>query len=220
MNIPIIACYSLSKAFDGIQAVKNVDLEIAPGTFVALLGPSGCGKTTVLRLLAGLETPDTGVSYLHPGLGKRPLHACSCSKAVAAFSPDLLLAQNLEGRLKAYTEFTLTRVEDLEAELEIIRQRGYAECVEEIERGMCSVATTLSSNGAGATLSIGATGSTRVFNPAFREKIGQEIIRLAREILDGLCAHVLDEPADKTAPRGPKRTARTISPRNGDTRFG
>jgi len=61
MNIPIIACYSLSKAFDGIQAVKNVDLEIAPGTFVALLGPSGCGKTTVLRLLAGLETPDTGV---------------------------------------------------------------------------------------------------------------------------------------------------------------
>ena len=31
-----------------------------------------------------VETPDTGVSYLHPGLGKRPLHACSCSKAVAA----------------------------------------------------------------------------------------------------------------------------------------
>src|SRR6056297_2657487 len=32
-----------------------------------------------------IETPDAGVSYLHPGLGKRPLHACSCSKAVAAF---------------------------------------------------------------------------------------------------------------------------------------
>src|SRR6056297_3464539 len=34
-----------------------------------------------------VETPDTGVSFLHPGLGRRPLHACSCSKAVAAFSP-------------------------------------------------------------------------------------------------------------------------------------
>lgn len=61
MNTPIIACYGLSKSFDGTKAVNNVDLEIAPGDFVALLGPSGCGKTTVLRLLAGLETPDTGV---------------------------------------------------------------------------------------------------------------------------------------------------------------
>ncbi len=61
MNTPIIACYGLSKSFDGIEAVKNVDLEIRPGALVALLGPSGCGKTTVLRLLAGLETPDTGI---------------------------------------------------------------------------------------------------------------------------------------------------------------
>ena len=62
-----------------------------------------------------VETPDTGVSYLHPGLGKRPLHACSCSKAVAAFLPELLLTSDMEGRLRAYTEFTLTNVNDLEA---------------------------------------------------------------------------------------------------------
>ena len=61
VNTPIIACYSLSKTFDDVPAVQNVDLEIAPGDFVALLGPSGCGKTTVLRLLAGLESPDTGI---------------------------------------------------------------------------------------------------------------------------------------------------------------
>jgi len=129
-----------------------------------------------------VETPDTGVSFLHPGLGKRPLHACSCAKAVAAFSPGQVPVRNLEGRLKAYTEFTLTRLEDLEAELELIRRRGYAECVEEIELGMCSVAAPLSETGPGATMSIGATGSTRVFTPAFRARMGQHIIRMARDL--------------------------------------
>lgn len=133
-----------------------------------------------------VETPDAGVSYLHPGLGKRPLHACSCSKAVAAVSPELLLTDDLEGRLKAYTEFTLTKVEDLEVEFEAIRKRGYAECVEEIERGMCSVATALGESGPGATMSIGATGSVRVFTPEFRDKMGGEITRLARELSSSL----------------------------------
>ncbi len=129
-----------------------------------------------------VETPDTGVSFLHPGLGKRPLHACSCSKAVVAFSPDLSVTEYLEGQLKAYTEFTLTRISDLQAEFETIRQRGYAECVEEIERGMASVAATLGERGPGATMSIGATGSTRVFTPRYRQFIGQTIISLATSL--------------------------------------
>jgi DNA-binding IclR family transcriptional regulator len=129
-----------------------------------------------------VETPDTGVSFLHPGLGKRPLHACSCSKAVAAFSPSLFNFDKLDGRLRAYTEFTLTRVEDLQADLAAIRQRGYAECVEEIERGMASVAAPLSENGPGATMSIGATGSVRVFTPAFRKTLGPHLTQIAREI--------------------------------------
>lgn len=129
-----------------------------------------------------VETPDTGVSYLHPGLGKRPLHACSCSKAVAAFSPELFRTGEMEGRLRAYTEFTLTDVKDLQAEFETIRARGFAECVEEIERGMCSVAAPIAHSGAGATMSIGATGSTRVFTPKFREELAPRIQHIAREI--------------------------------------
>ena len=127
-----------------------------------------------------VETPETGVSYLHPGLGKRPLHACSCSKAVVAFTPELEVIQDLEGRLKAYTEFTLTDINDLEAELRLIRERGYAECVEEIERGMCSVASPLDTSGIGSTLSIGATGSVRVFTPDFRKNIGAACISFAK----------------------------------------
>lgn len=138
-----------------------------------------------------VEAPDTGVSFLHPGLGKRPLHACSCSKAVAAFHPDLLQAQRKEGRLKAYTDLTLTRFEDLEAELATIRQRGYAECVEEIERGMCSVATTLGDDAPWSSMSIGATGSSRVFTADFRARMGAEVRQLARALRlpAGVAAH-------------------------------
>ncbi len=129
-----------------------------------------------------VETPDTGVSFLHPGLGKRPLHACSCSKAIAAFSPDIEAA--VAGRLRAYTEFTLTDRDSLGAEFERIRRSGYAECVEEIERGMCSVAAPLGRRGEPPTLSIGATGSVRVFTPEFRARMGDELISLADALAD------------------------------------
>lgn len=168
-------------------------------TMVELIGPMlkraavDHGATFFLSRLRGrgveiihAEIPDTGVSYLHPGLGRRPLHACSCSKAVIAFNPEIEVLQELEGRLKAYTEFTLTSVKDLEEELNVIRERGFAECVEELERGMCSVAAPITTSGIGATLSIGATGSTRVFTPTFRSKIGEECILLATRTAEKL----------------------------------
>lgn len=131
-----------------------------------------------------VETPDTGVSFLHPGLGKRPLHACSCSKAVAAFSPDL--ADTFSGRMKAYTDFTLTDPEDLEADFTEIRRRGYAECVEEIELGMCSVAVPLGPPGEPPTLSIGTTGSVRVFTSSFRRQMGAELLRMGHDLSERL----------------------------------
>src|SRR5271166_1211627 len=47
-------------AYNGTPVLSEVDLSIAEGEFVCLVGPSGCGKTTLLRLLAGLETPVAG----------------------------------------------------------------------------------------------------------------------------------------------------------------
>src|ERR1700752_2247486 len=51
---------SVSKRFGATTAVDEVSLSVERGAFFALLGPSGCGKTTLLRIIAGFETPDRG----------------------------------------------------------------------------------------------------------------------------------------------------------------
>lgn len=54
----------LSKQYNDVHALSNFSLEVQQGEFIALVGPSGCGKSTTLRLLAGLEFPDSGTIYL------------------------------------------------------------------------------------------------------------------------------------------------------------
>jgi len=57
--VTLLALRGVSKSFDGCRALENVGLDIDEGEFVCFLGPSGCGKTTLLRIVAGLEVPDT-----------------------------------------------------------------------------------------------------------------------------------------------------------------
>ena len=61
---PFIKIRSLSKKFGEFTAVDNIDLDIYKGELFSLLGGSGCGKTTLLRMLAGFETPSSGTIYI------------------------------------------------------------------------------------------------------------------------------------------------------------
>ena len=63
----------IDKHFGSFHALRDVNLHINTGELIALLGPSGCGKTTLLRIIAGLETPDTG-SILFSGEDTTDVH--------------------------------------------------------------------------------------------------------------------------------------------------
>ena len=68
MTQQILELHNITKAFrsanETTEVLKGIDLQIEQGEFVTLLGPSGCGKTTLLRIIAGIETADTGNIYL------------------------------------------------------------------------------------------------------------------------------------------------------------
>ena len=93
----------LEKSFGPNRVVKDFSLDIAQGEFVSLLGPSGCGKTTVLRMVAGFETPSTGGIKIdgQDVTGQRPnqRNIGMVFQAYALF-PNLTVAQNVAFGLK------------------------------------------------------------------------------------------------------------------------
>ncbi|OCR02258.1 aliphatic sulfonate ABC transporter ATP-binding protein [Oscillatoriales cyanobacterium USR001] len=61
----------LQKSFGNVQILRDINIEINPGEFVAIVGRSGCGKSTLLRLIAGLETPSQGAVFIDGKLSKK-----------------------------------------------------------------------------------------------------------------------------------------------------
>ncbi|MFK7880208.1 IclR family transcriptional regulator [Roseobacter sp.] len=130
-----------------------------------------------------VQTPeDPGRAFIHPGIGERPLHACSCSKAIAAFAEEAFQERIMSGTLKAFTEHTkVTRGELLE-EFKLIRLQGFADCDQEIDIGISSVSAPVTIGNIGATFSVGAVGPVRRFGADFRQTIGKQLIQLAINI--------------------------------------
>src|SRR3954467_6690602 len=119
----------VSKRFAGIAAVERVSLDIFAGEFFALLGPSGCGKTTLLRLLAGFETPDEGRILLDgEDIARMPPYRRPVNMMFQSYAlfPHLSVEGNVAFGLKqerlARSEIA-ARVEEM---LALVRLQGFA----------------------------------------------------------------------------------------------
>src|SRR5882672_8065965 len=60
----VLRVAAVTKTFGAVAAVDDISLDVRANEFLCLLGASGCGKTTLLRLMAGLETPDAGRIFI------------------------------------------------------------------------------------------------------------------------------------------------------------
>ncbi|MGH2511163.1 MAG: ATP-binding cassette domain-containing protein, partial [Candidatus Limnocylindrales bacterium] len=73
---PLLKAHQVTKAFGGLVAVKDVDLEISRGSIVSLIGPNGAGKTTFFNVIAGILDPTSGaVEFDGQQMVARPVRA-------------------------------------------------------------------------------------------------------------------------------------------------
>ena len=61
MDKPLLKLTNINKSFSGVKAINNVSIEILPGTIYCLAGENGCGKSTIIKIISGVYTPDSGI---------------------------------------------------------------------------------------------------------------------------------------------------------------
>lgn len=127
-NRPYIRIENVSKEFDGIMAVNNLSLSIYQGEFFSILGSSGCGKTTLLRMLAGFETPTSGKIYIDdidmtttPPY-ERPVNMMFQSYALF---PHMSVGQNVAFGLKQERLLKSEIKERVESVLELVQMSSF-----------------------------------------------------------------------------------------------
>lgn len=120
----------ISKHFGDVVAVNNVDLDLPHGRFVCLLGPSGCGKTTLLRLIAGLETPTAGRVVLDgEDITEMAAHRRGFGmvfQSLALF-PHLSVGENIAYGLRIRNVDAARRRRRVDELLELVRLPGVSE---------------------------------------------------------------------------------------------
>ncbi|WP_374534423.1 ABC transporter ATP-binding protein [Phenylobacterium sp.] len=126
---PLVRFENVVKRFDGETAVAGVSLDIYPGEFFALLGPSGCGKTTLMRLLAGFETPDEGrVLLAGQDLAGQPPHARPVNMMFQSYAlfPHLSVEKNIAFGLRRQGKDKAAVARRVEEMLALVRLEGLA----------------------------------------------------------------------------------------------
>lgn len=95
---PYIRIEGVSKSFGNVEVLSDIWLDIYKEEFFTLLGPSGCGKTTLLRLLAGFETPDQGKIFIDGiEMGDMPPHRRPVNMMFQSYAlfPHMTVSQNV-----------------------------------------------------------------------------------------------------------------------------
>jgi putrescine transport system ATP-binding protein len=118
----------VSKRFGGVPAVNALTLDIMPNEFFALLGPSGCGKTTLLRMLAGFETPSAGRILLDgEDIGAVPPHRRPVNMMFQSYAlfPHLSVEGNVGFGLRQEDVGRRERAERIAEMLALMRLPGF-----------------------------------------------------------------------------------------------
>ncbi|MEO3888433.1 ABC transporter ATP-binding protein [Nonomuraea sp. B5E05] len=123
----MIELKALCKSFDGVPAVRDLDLVVGRGEFLCLLGSSGCGKSTTLRMIAGFVQPDSGTVLIDgvdvSGFGPDARPTSMVFQDYAIF-PHLTVAENIEFGLKAQKLARDERARRTEEALELVGLTG------------------------------------------------------------------------------------------------
>jgi phospholipid/cholesterol/gamma-HCH transport system ATP-binding protein len=131
MTEPLIELRGISKSFGNNQVLDNIDLTIYRGEALGIIGPSGTGKSTVLRVIAGLMTPDAGEIYVQgvrrEGLiedGADPVGIGMVFQQAALFD-SLTVEENVGFLLYQHTKLQRSRIQELVKEkLEMVGLSG------------------------------------------------------------------------------------------------
>jgi len=124
----LLVLKGISKRFDQTPAVSDVSLEVERGEFFGLLGPSGCGKTTTLRMIAGLEKPDTGsIEFDGAEITNRPAERRGFGMVFQNYAlfPHLNVAENVAFGLRARHKPAAEIKDRVRSALELVQLPGY-----------------------------------------------------------------------------------------------
>lgn len=124
---PGIQLKNITKVFDKVKALENINLTVGPGEFIVVVGPSGCGKSTLLRIIAGLETPTVGEIFIN---GKSVNNIQPSKRNIAmvfqdyALYPQMSVWQNIDFCLRLKKIDKNERKSRVKKVIEILRLNG------------------------------------------------------------------------------------------------